>query len=70
MKLYNSLGPNPHTVRMFAAEKGVKLPLQEVDVLGAEHRRAPYDALNPMMQTPALETDDGQVITEITAICE
>ena len=70
MKLYNSLGPNPHTVRMFAAEKGIALPLQEVDVLGAEHRRAPYDALNPMMQTPALETDDGQVITEITAICE
>lgn len=70
MKLYNSLGPNPHTVRMFAAEKGIALPLQEVDVLGVEHRRPPYAALNPMMQTPALETDDGQIITEITAICE
>jgi glutathione S-transferase len=70
MKLYNSLGPNPHTVRMFAAEKGIALPLQEVDVLGGEHRRPPYSALNPMMQTPAFETDDGQVIVEITAICE
>jgi glutathione S-transferase len=70
MKLYNSLGPNPHTVRMFAAEKGIALPLQAVDVMGAEHRRPPYDRLNPMMQTPALETDDGQVICEITAICE
>jgi glutathione S-transferase len=70
MKLYNSIGPNPHTVRMFAAEKGVSLTLQEVDVFGSEHRRAPYDQMNPMMQTPMIETDDGQAITEITAICE
>ena len=71
MKLYNSLGPNPHVVRMFAAEKGLALPLQAVDVMGAEHRRPPYaDRVNTMMQTPALETDDGQVICEVTAICE
>ena len=61
MKLYNSLGPNPHTVRMFALEKGVDLPLQELDIMGGEHRRPPYSEFNPMMQTPALETDDGQV---------
>ena len=70
MKLYNSLGPNPHTVRMFALEKGVDLPLQEVDVMGGEHRRPPYSVLNPVMQTPAFETNDGQVIVELTAICE
>lgn len=70
MKLFNSLGPNPHTVRMFAAEKRIALPLQELDVMGGEHRRAPYSDRNPMMQTPALETDDGQLIVEITAICE
>lgn len=71
MKLYNSLGPNPHVVRMFAAEKGVSLPLQPVDVLNTEHRRPPYaDRVNPLMQTPALETDDGAVICEVTAICE
>jgi glutathione S-transferase len=70
MKLYNSLGPNPHTVRMFAAEKGIALPLQEVDVMGSEHRREPYDKINVMRQTPAFETDDGQIICEVTAICE
>jgi glutathione S-transferase len=71
MKLYNSLGPNPHTVRMFAAEKGIALTLQEVDVMGSEHRRSPYnDKINVMQQTPAFETDDGQVICEVTAICE
>jgi glutathione S-transferase len=71
MKLYNSLGPNPHTVRMFAAEKGIALTLYEVDVMGSEHRRSPYnDKINVMQQTPAFETDDGQVICEVTAICE
>ena len=71
MKLYNSLGPNPHVVRMFAAEKGIVLPLQPVDVMNVEHRRPPYgDRVNTMMQTPALETDDGTVICEVTAICE
>ena len=70
MKLYTSLGPNPHSVRLFALEKGIDLPLQAIDVMGGEHRRPPYSELNPMMQTPAFETDDGQVIVELTAICE
>lgn len=70
MKFFNSIGPNPHTVRMFAAEKGMTLDVVEVDVLNTEHRRPPYSQRNPMMQTPALETDDGHFITEITAVCE
>ena len=55
---------------MFAAEKGIALPLNEVDVMATEHRQPPYSVQNPMMQTPALETDDGKIIVEITAICE
>lgn len=71
MKLYNSIGPNPHAVRMFAAEKGIPLQLQQVDVMNAEHRRPPYaDRINVMLQTPALEADDGTVVCEVTAICE
>lgn len=70
MKLYDSLGPNPRTVRMFLAEKGVDIPRVEVDLMGAENRRAPYTAKNPSGQLPALEFDDGTVLAEITAICE
>ena len=36
MKLYNSVGPNPRVVRMFLAEKGVELPLEEIDIQGRE----------------------------------
>jgi glutathione S-transferase len=70
MKLYTSVGPNPGVVRMFMAERGIELPLVTVDIRGGENRRAPYLAINPSGQTPALELDNGTVIAEITAICE
>ena len=71
MKLYNSVGPNPHVVRMFAAEKGLTLPMVEIDLMGGENRKPPYqDTVNPAGQTPALVLSDGQIITEITVICE
>lgn len=71
MKLYTSVGPNPHMVRMFAAEKGLSLPTVDVDLMGGENRRPPYnEAVNRAGQTPALELEDGTTITEITVICE
>jgi len=70
VQFYNSIGPNPKTVRMFMAEKGVELPKVKVDLMGGENRKEPYLAKNPAGQTPALELDDGSVLTEITAICE
>lgn len=71
MKLYTSMGPNPHMVRMFAAEKGLTLETVEVDLMGGENRRPPYaQTVNPAGQTPALVLDDGTVIAEITVICE
>jgi glutathione S-transferase len=70
VKLYNSVGPNPRMVRMFAKEKGIELPMVEVDLRGGENRREPYTGKNPAGQCPALELDDGSCITEITAICE
>jgi glutathione S-transferase len=70
MKLHTSIGPNPKTVRVFMAEKGIEIPLVKVDLMGGENRREPYLSKNPAGQTPALELDDGTVLTEITAICE
>jgi glutathione S-transferase len=70
MKLYTSIGPNPRVVKMFMAEKGIDLPCVTIDLRGGENRRPPYLSTNPAGQTPALELDDGAVVTEITAICE
>jgi glutathione S-transferase len=70
MKLYTGLGPNPRTVRMFMAEKGIEIPLEKVDLMAAENRRPPYTGKNPAGQLPCLELDDGTHLAEITAICE
>ena len=70
MKFYNSIGPNPHVVRMFLAEKALQIPVVQIDLLKGENRREPYLQVNPHGQMPALELDDGFSICEITAICE
>ncbi|MDO9287112.1 MAG: glutathione S-transferase family protein [Aquabacterium sp.] len=70
MLFYDSVGPNPRMVRMFAAERGIELPSTKVDLRAGENRQPPYLAKNPAGQMPALELDDGFVLSEITAICE
>jgi glutathione S-transferase len=70
MKLHNSIGPNPKAVRMFVSELGMELEMVDVDIMAGENRQEAYLKINPAGQTPALELDDGSVITEITAICE
>ncbi|MGE0626055.1 MAG: glutathione S-transferase family protein [Pseudomonadales bacterium] len=70
MKFYNSVGPNPHVVRMFAAERGITLDKAEVDLMSGENRKADYLKRNPAGQLPCLELDDGSHLSEITAICE
>ena len=70
MIFYNSVGPNPRIVRLFAAERGITLNKVEIDTRSGENRQPAYLAKNPMGQTPALELDDGAILTEITPICE
>lgn len=70
MKLYNSAGPNPQVVRTFMAERGISVPLEEVDIMGGANRQSEFLKINPAGQLPALELDDGSVLTEITVICE
>jgi len=70
MKLYNSIGPNPRVVRMFIAEKGLKVPVTEIDLLAGENRGGAYVGVNPHGTTPALEVESGSHIAEITVICE
>lgn len=70
MKLYSSMGPHPRVVRMFAAEKGIPLQLEELDIVAGENREMPYLAVNPLGATPALELPSGQIVTETLAICD
>jgi glutathione S-transferase len=70
MKLINSVGPNPHVVRMFAAERGITLEMETLDIMAGQNRQSDFLKKNPSGQSPCLELDDGSYIAEITAICE
>lgn len=70
MKLYDAgRAPNPRRVRLFLAEKGVSIPLVPIDLNKLEHRTPAFTAINPLRQSPALELDDGTILTESIAIC-
>lgn len=70
MKLYDStLAPNPRRVRIFLAEKGISVPMEQVDIGKAQNRQPEYLAKNPLGGVPILELDDGTVIAESVAIC-
>lgn len=69
MKLYTSIGPNPRVVAMFIAERGIDLPVQEVDIMAGENLGDDFKKLNPSAQSPCLQLDDGSVIAEVTVIC-
>ena len=71
MKLYvSNYAPNPRRVAMFIAEKGINgIEMVHVDLATNEHKSESFRAKNPMARTPALELDDGRVLSESRAIC-
>ena len=70
MKLYEyTQAPNPRRVRIFLAEKGIKIPYEQVDIAAGKHREPAFLKINPMGALPVLELDDGTHIAESVAIC-
>lgn len=71
MKLYTyPSAPNPRRVHIFAAEKGIDLPCQQVDIMKRENREPAFmENVNVMGGLPVLELDDGSHVAESVAIC-
>jgi glutathione S-transferase len=70
MKLYDGgRAPNPRRVKVFLAEKGITVPVEQVDLGKLAHKSPGYAAINPLQRVPALELDDGTIISESIAIC-
>ena len=73
MKIYDRSGfPNPSRIRIVLAEKQLEdqITFVSVDLIAAEHKQAPFLALNPSGKIPVLELDDGTMVSESTAITE
>ena len=70
MKLYDfKLAPSPRRVRVFLAEKGLEVPVVQVDLRNLGQFAADFDAINDQHMVPVLELDDGTCIAESMAIC-
>jgi glutathione S-transferase len=70
MKIYNSsLAPNPRRLRIFVAEKGLKIPTEQVDIFARKNRTPEMLAKNPAGGLPFIELDDGAHLAESVAIC-
>ena len=71
MKLYDYVhAPNPRKVRIYLAEKGISVPMQQVDLGKGEQRSPEFLRINPLGGVPVLELDDGTLIPESLAIIE
>jgi len=70
VKLYDSAyAPNARRVRIYLAEKGIAVPMEQVDLAALQQKSAAYTAINPLQRVPALVLDDGTLIAESIAIC-
>ena len=70
MKLYDfTLAPSPRRVRIFLAEKGIAIPLEQVDIMRNANRTPEFYRKNPSGSLPILELDDGSHLSESVAIC-
>jgi glutathione S-transferase len=70
MKIFDlRTGTSTRRVRIFLAEKSLRLPIVEVDMAGGENSRPEFLAMNPMGTMPVLELDDGMFLSESVAIC-
>jgi glutathione S-transferase len=71
VKLYSfTRAPNPRRVHWLMAEKGITdIETVPVDIMSGEHREPDYRDKVGLPHIPALELDDGVVISESIAIC-
>ncbi|MBL4740902.1 MAG: glutathione S-transferase family protein [Sneathiella sp.] len=69
MKLYDLAGPpSPRRIRIYLAEKGIDIEIVPVNIREGEHLKPEFLAINSRATIPALEMDNGTVISESDAI--
>ena len=70
MKFYDcATAPSPRRVRIFIAEKGLDIPVVQVDLRSREQLTEGFLAINPHGTVPVLELDDGTALLDSNSIC-
>ena len=63
MKFYDcATAPSPRRVRMYIAEKGLDIPVVEVDLANREQHSDAFQKINPSRTVPVLQLDDGRTL--------
>jgi len=72
MKLYMSpTSPFVRIVRLYAYQLQLESQIEDVvTVVSPAQVNADFAQTNPLIQIPALETDDGRIFSDSTVICE
>lgn len=69
MRFYDcSTAPSPRRTRILFAEKGIDVETVQVDLASGEQLGDEFRAINPRCTVPALQLDDGTVLSENLAI--
>jgi glutathione S-transferase len=66
--IYGAPGSGSGIVEAACAEIGVAYEVRDLDARNDEHRGERYAAINPHRKMPAIEGEDGEIITESVAI--
>ena len=71
MKFYDcATAPSPRRVRVFMAEKNIHIETIQVDLGSGEQFSDEFKAINPLMEVPVLQLEDGSSISQVNAICQ
>ena len=63
-----STAPSPRRARILLAEKGIAHDTINIDLSKGEQLGAAYRAINPLCTVPALQLEDGQLLTDNAGI--
>ena len=69
MKFYDcQTAPSPRRARIFIAEKGLDIPVVQVDLRNLEQLEPEFEAINHYRTVPVLELDDGTRLTSTQGV--
>jgi glutathione S-transferase len=62
--------PNPRRLGLFLAHKGIEIDSTQVDLMKLEQLGEAFRRINPLGTVPALQLDDGTLLTEVIGMCD
>lgn len=69
MKLFDcATAPSPRRVRIYIAEKGLDIPVVEIDLANRQQHSETFAKINSHRTVPALQLDDGTCLTSTSGI--